>query len=500
MPSRVSIRAEPLASRLCGPARREQSSAGGTKLNRKALTGLPVACLWRAKSSTLLGRFLTGSFWVLAGAVGARVLNLITFVVLARTLGSTSLGQFTLAQSTITLLVPLSTVAVSSAVAKYVAQYRQQAPGEAITFLTAGLSVSLLGAVLLASVGLAAADRVSLVLFQSEQMAQQVRLASLVLVGSSVNAVLESGLNGYERFAAGAAVKGVRGVSAVLVVAGASRLYGLSGALAGLAATELATAVAYGVALRGCRRPSHGPARCCMPMRAVVRHASELLRFSGPLLLGWLAVSPSLWLSKRLLAGQPGGYAALGVFGAAEKWYQLALFVSSAVSLFALPTLSNVFAERGTVAHRRLFLLASGLSIAIAGAVALVVSALSGSIVSALGQGFAGARSTLGLLLLASLGAAANTSFGHYFVSRGQVSVRMACDVLLGLVVLACSLLLVPSGRENGVAVTYLVSYTLVAGVLALLIGVEVARGWRACASRPSPAPVGAAANGGDGA
>lgn len=447
-----------------------------------------AALVRRARGSLLVQRLVSGSAWVLVGSVSLRVLNLITFVILARTLGDAGLGRFAMVQSTVALFIPISTGSVNWALAKYVAQYRQADPERTAALVVAGLLVCVSCAALLACVGLLGSGPLSSLLFGSREMSALVQIASLALVGSSLNAVLESVLNGFERFAAGAAVKFLRGLSALFLITAGSRMGGHTGALFGLVGAEFVMVAAYIVALwtargRHARRPH------LHVVRAIAQYGGLLLAFSGPLLVGWLAVSPAFWLSKRLLAGMPQGYAAVGVFGAAEKWYQMALFVPSSLSLFALPALSNTLASRGSVAHRRLFILTSSLSIGVAAAIAAVVWVLSGAVTSILGSGFAGAQTTLKILLVTSLGAAANTTFGHYFVSKGQVTVRMACDVLLGLLVVACSLLLVPLYRENGVALTQLASYSCTAVVLGVGIWLDIARGGSEASARRGAAP-----------
>src|SRR5262249_13875391 len=59
---------------------------------------------------------------------------------------------------------------------------------------------------------------------------------------------------------------------------------------------------------------------------------ASLWRFSLLTLLSSLATMPALWLGNVILVSQPDGYAALGIFNAAERWRQLLLFLPAAVS------------------------------------------------------------------------------------------------------------------------------------------------------------------------
>ena len=89
-----------------------------------------------------------------------------------------------------------------------------------------------------------------------------------------------------------------------------------------------------------------------------------MCRFGLLAVLGSLATMLGMWFSNVVLVSQPGGYAALGVFNAAERWRQLLLFLPASLAPIILSMLSHLHGKNDPAGYRRLIALNLWVSLA----------------------------------------------------------------------------------------------------------------------------------------
>jgi O-antigen/teichoic acid export membrane protein len=72
-----------------------------------------------------------------------------------------------------------------------------------------------------------------------------------------------------------------------------------------------------------------------------LHEAAVLLSFSIPAVLGGVVALPVNWLCSAMLVNQPGGYGQMGIFNAANQWFNVLMFVPSLLGQVILPILSH---------------------------------------------------------------------------------------------------------------------------------------------------------------
>src|SRR5580698_9969778 len=83
--------------------------------------------LWlRFRASPLSVRLARGVFWSLVGAVLARGLGVASSIIVARVLGITAFGEFTIIQSTVGLFGTFAGLGLGITATKYVAELRER--------------------------------------------------------------------------------------------------------------------------------------------------------------------------------------------------------------------------------------------------------------------------------------------------------------------------------------------------------------------------------------
>jgi len=175
----------------------------------------------------------------------------------------------------------------------------------------------------------------------------------------------------------------------------------------------------------------------------------------------------AMWFANLVLVAQPGGYAALGVFNAAERWRQLLLFLPASFSPVILTTLSNLHGRKDPDAYRRLFGLNLAVSVAVVVVPSIGIMLGAGPAMGLFGDEYRGGWMTLVILSASSVVVVLNNLLGQILVSRGAVMGRFVLDVLLAAVLALASWQLIPIYREQGMALGSLIAFAVTAAALA---------------------------------
>jgi len=273
---------------------------------------------------TLRGRFAGNVSWTMAGLLATNVAGMTVGVVVARQLGKTGYGELGIVMSTYGLFSQLGNLGLHVATHKYVAEFRRADPARAGRVagmaLVATLGsygalalVVLLGAPLLASY------------IQAPGLVNELRGAALVLLFMGFDAVQNGILAGLEAFNRSARITMLRAILNVPVTILAARWFGVGGVVGALLLLGIMTVALNRRAVRQeCLR-----AGIELDYRLRWPELKPFLMFAIPSFLAGCLVIPVTWLVNTLLVRQPGGYAEMGLFNAANQWRAVAIFVPS---------------------------------------------------------------------------------------------------------------------------------------------------------------------------
>jgi O-antigen/teichoic acid export membrane protein len=224
-------------------------------------------------------------------------------------------------------------------------------------------------------------------------------------------------LNGFEAFRQRSMVQIIAGTAFFPIAVAGVGVWGLRGAVWAYAASQGAVVLMNHVQIRKLS------ARAGIVISRSVS-ARELVifgRFSLPTLLGAAIYVPAMWAANAILVNAPHGYAAMGVFSAADRWRTAIVFLPNLLGGVALPVLSSLRGESNLERYSRVLWANVGVSCAAALGVAVPVAILSPWIMAGYGPQFAGEGWVLvGLCAVAVL----TSSFwivGQALVSQGRM-------------------------------------------------------------------------------
>jgi len=366
----------------------------------------PIAC-----------RFAHGTFWSVVGAVLSRLLALSGGIAVARVLGRHPFGELSVVQGTSAMFQAFAGLAMGITATKFVAEHRRADPARAgrLVALSNVTSVSA-GALMTLAVFLAAPSLANHA-FASPALTPELRISALALLFGAWNGAQIGTLSGFEAFRANAASSLLAGVCTVGALVGGAFADGLRGGVWGLVVGSLASCLVYHVALRRVL----AQAGVAADYRGAPEEWRVLIHFSLPATLASLLVGPANWASSAIVARQPGGFAEVALFSAANQWRTAILFLPSALSTVVLPMLSSLRGAADRPRFTRVLRLGLTLSAGAALVAGLIVASASRLILRAYGPGFDSGALVLVLLSASAVAAAALNVVGYSLASSGRM-------------------------------------------------------------------------------
>ncbi len=303
--------------------------------------------------SHLGGRFGRGVFWNLIGTVFAQGSVFLTAIILARILGKEVFGELGMIQSTLLTLTSIAQVSTGLTATKYVSEFRD------VNKARAGRVLGLCSVLTLAT-GVAATV---LLVISAPWMAEHVLAAPHLAVSLSISAafVLFSVMNGYQ-IGALAGLESYKSISIYGALLGAAYLavcvlgaglWGLNGALGGMAVSALLRWGIYGVALRR----EIGKQGITIQRREGMKERKILYRFALPAALSGLTTMPAIWLGNAFLVQQPNGYAEMGIYSAATNLRTIVLFLPVLFNSVAISLINSHKGQKNNKSYTSVFFL-----------------------------------------------------------------------------------------------------------------------------------------------
>ena len=413
----------------------------------------PRRLLCGARANAEVALLARNVAWSSSGVVLAQICTLVAYMLLARSIGKESFGQFTIVQSTANAISTFAGLGLSVTATKYIAELRLGSParaGAAFTFI--GLFTLTWTGALAAAIWMAAPQLAREVLKRPE-LVSSVRIGALLLFFTTVMNVQNGALAGFESFDALAKTSMLRGILILpFLLLGAAAGH-VEGALIGFtSAAAVACAINQRLLWRRCRLHAMG-----WSLHGAFRELSILAAFSIPALLTNMIPAPCLTLAQTLLVRQPGGYGHLAVFTAAFQLRAGIILLPALLSQPLVPMLARSAAS-GTSSRRSLMRATCAATLAVSVPLAVLVCAFPKSLMLAYGHAFTGHSPVLILLAASAVMNSITAPFIASLTSSGRMWSLALAFTVWGAAFLTVSCLLLPSFQATALAVAYLVA------------------------------------------
>ncbi len=395
----------------------------------------------------------------------SRGLNFAAWVACARLLGKTSFGALSMIQSTVGMFGVFAGMGLGLTATKYVAELRNQNKERAgrilglcaISTLVFGSAMSLAIALLAKTVARDALSDVALT--------KPLMIGAVLVCFNAMNGYQAGALAGLEAFRKLARVSFWTGVLAFPIIITAAWLGGLNGTVAGMAISLVCSYFIYHRALSDeCRQ-----AGIRMRIAGAFSEFSLLWKFSLPALLTSVLISPAIWLCNTWVIHGPGGYAELGLYGAADRFRLAILFIPASVFSTVVPMLSRLQGENDAKGFRTVLRTNLLLNVILISCAAIGIALFARPLMHVFGAGYVVGSPVLIVLSLSALPEALNTILGQPLIATAMWA-RFGFDVLLVSTLVVAARILIPAFGALGLAIAYAVAFSLTSCALGVFV------------------------------
>lgn len=415
---------------------------------------LPSKVAGRIDAAPFARRIARGAFWTLVGAAAARVLRLPISVILARLMGPSNFGELGIISGSIDLFVVFAGFGLGLTATKHVAEFRTRDRQRAGRILAVSVIVATVSGIAFAILLYFIAPWLAAHTLAAPDLKTPLRIGALALMFSAMNGAQAGALYGFEAFQVSAKLQALSSLLDIPFMLGGYYLGGLMGVLWGMACSRFLTWLVTGFAVRAEARR--------FDIQIVLSHwrheLAVLWHFSVPAALAGVMVIPVNWVCSTILVNQPHGYAEMGVYSAANQWYNTLLFIPTMLGSALLPVLSERMGHHDSEASGSILKTMMRLNAVIVLPIALGLSLLSPLIMRMYGSGYSYAWSTLIAVVWTAAIMGIINPVGDVIAASGRMWLGLLMNSGWAAVYLASTLLLVRFG-SLGLASSRLLAY-----------------------------------------
>jgi O-antigen/teichoic acid export membrane protein len=287
-------------------------------------------------------------------------------------------------------------------------------------------------------------------------LSEVLRISSIILLISALNGAQTGALAGFEAFKSIAYVNlfvGILSFPALILGAYFANLLG----------------VVYGIAINLCIQwfVSHLVLRKEAKRKSVpftiyncFHELSVLWRFSLPAALTGALVGPVNWVCNIILVNQPSGYDEMGVYSAANQWYNILIFLPCMIGSVALPIFSDQLAQKDKNNSIKTLILTLKSNFIIVTPLILIASISSPIIMRLYGDGFIDGWPTLLVVLITAGLMAVTAPVGQLIAASGKMWIGLLMNIGWAVIFISCTLFMFDV-NSFGIASSRLTAYSI---------------------------------------
>lgn len=266
----------------------------------------------RIYSSPRALELFRGSFWSIVGATFSKGLIFLSWIIVARILGSEGYGQFGIVRSTVLMFTTFAGFSLGITASKHVAEFLNSDKQKTGRILGLTISFGILMGLVVGIVFYLLAPWLASETLNSPQITNELRIGALILFFSSLNGAQMGTLQGFRSFKKIAKINAIQAVvSFPLFIVGAL-YFGIYGTIWAFAISYVIICLLSSLVIKK-ESISNG---VFINFKQAFRERSLLFSYSLPSFLSGLMVTPVKWYSDSLLIAH-SGFSEMGIFTAA---------------------------------------------------------------------------------------------------------------------------------------------------------------------------------------
>ena len=336
-------------------------------------------------------------------------------LLVANLVGRYAFGEFTVVQSTLATAATIGQFATGYTATKHLAEFRERDPQRASRILHLCDRVSTVTATLTAGALLFGAPFIATTALGVPAAVTSLRISALAVLFVVMNGFRSGALAGLESYSALARVGILSGCLYLLAGGCGAALRGVPGALVGIGLSAAVQWMILGGALKT-ELARHG----LTSQPDAWKERQTLFRFALPASLAGLISLPAMWWALAILTNQPNGLDEIALFGAANSFRVIVMFLPGVLTTVGMSILNN---QRRSSAeqYRRVFWWNLALTASCSAVAATVIVVLGPLLFQAFGKDFGAAYAPLRVLMIAAVTEAIAIAIYQVIQTQGRM-------------------------------------------------------------------------------
>ena len=411
--------------------------------------------LWlRFRESPLSVRLAKGVFWSFLGAAISRGMGVVSSIFVARLLGITAFGEFTVIQSTVGLFGTFAGLGLGITVTKYVAELRETDPVRCGRVIGLILLMGTVGGVAAGIILFWFADWFAANTLAAPHLAPLLRQSSALVLFTTLQGVYTGALGGFEAFKKSTQVNWVGALIGTPLLVLGTYCFGLQGAVcASVLQVVLACVIGHMALLK-----ESGQRGIRVTFDLDRTDFGILWRFSLPAFLSTLLSGPANWICNTLLVNQNEGYKEIALLNAAGTWKNFLSFLPLMMTSVLVPMLANLYREGKSEEFKNLLRRNLWINSGVCLALVMPLVLLSSTILGWYGPEFMRGQAAFVLSLLGTAIVAANNLLSRAMLASGRAWVDLGFSGLWVVVLVVGCVVLIPRYKAAGLALSHIVA------------------------------------------
>jgi len=383
--------------------------------------------LWEQVEASPLGsRLAKGAFWSLSGALISRGLGIISWILVGRLLGKEGFGELGVLQSTVGMFGTVAGFGMGMAATKYVAEFRTSDPARAGRIIGLASLTTWVSSGLMALILAIFAPWIAVTTLAAPQLADALRVGSLLLLLGGVTGAQSGALSGFEAFRSISRVNLIAGFLTFPLMLAGAWFAGVMGAVWAMAAAAAINCVLNWAALRSEARDFHVP----VSYASCFSEWSIFWSFNVPGVINAILYAFVGWAGMALVVQYPEGYADIGVYNAALRIKQLPEIFVGMILAPILPVLSDGFARKDMATCRKTLVFAYSVCTLVIVPISLLQTAAPMLTLLPFGASFSGGEGVVPWLMLSAVAYALMWPMGLILISLGRIWLALFIGIL----------------------------------------------------------------------
>ncbi|OEC86667.1 MULTISPECIES: oligosaccharide flippase family protein [Methanobacterium] len=285
---------------------------------------------------SLKGKLTYGFFWNFISAVASQGFPLIATIITARLLGTYGYGQLGMITSTIVLFSTFAGLGLGTTATKYIAQLHHTDPERTGRIMGLTNLFGLISGASMSIILFIIAPWLAANMLAAPELTTGLHIVSLLLLFNTLLGIQSGTIAGFGAFKNLARIAIIQGIIASVLTITGVYFFGLTGAITALVINSAVNLILYRISIRNLIKEF----KIKVNYLKSWKEKDTIWELSLPTMLSQVMVGPVVWIANVIIINNPGGYAQLGLFNAANQWKSVLNFLPVVIGGVLLPLVS----------------------------------------------------------------------------------------------------------------------------------------------------------------